>query len=122
VAVDFGALLRRLVVSEQVIIKSVGLRELPVLVAKFGYDGVKALLESGRVWLLCESMMTGDIGKYSDRTNGPVLPAGSYWFSALRFSPTKEMLSATAASDRQGAWRQCEAGEEAPQLGRWAFA
>jgi hypothetical protein len=49
VAVGFGALVRRLVVSEQLIIRSIGLQELPLLIAKFGYDGVKELLESGRV-------------------------------------------------------------------------
>lgn len=93
VAVDFGALLRRLVVSEQLVMQSIGLKELPLLVEKFGYDGVKALLESGRVRLLCQSMFTANIGQYADRTNGPVLPPGSYSFSALRTSPTKEMLS-----------------------------
>jgi hypothetical protein len=94
VAVDFGALLRKLVVSEQLVIQSIGLRELPFIVAKFGYDGAKALLESGRVRLLCEVMFTANIGQYTDRLNGPVLPLGSYSFSALRAAPTKEMLSA----------------------------
>jgi hypothetical protein len=93
ITVDFGALVRRLVVSEQFIMQSIGLRELPLLVEKFGYDGVKALLESGRVQLLCQSMFTANIGQYVERTNGPILPSGSYSFSALRASPTKEMIS-----------------------------
>jgi hypothetical protein len=91
--VDFGALVRRLVVSEQLIIRSTGLMELPLLVTKFGYDGVKELLSSGRVRLLCQAMFTANIGQYADRLNGPVLPPGSYSFSALRASPTPEMLS-----------------------------
>lgn len=85
--------MRRLVVSEQLIIRSIGLMELPLLVTKFGYDGVKELLASGRVRLLCQAMFTANIGQYADRLNGPVLPPGSYSFSALRASPTPEMLS-----------------------------
>src|SRR5882724_4765803 len=93
VAVDFGALVRRLVVAELLVVQSIGLRELPHLVRKFGYDGVDALLSSGRVRLLCESMFTANIGQYADRLNGPVLPAGAYSFAALRARPTQEMLS-----------------------------
>jgi hypothetical protein len=42
---------------------------------------------------MTESVTTGNIGQYSDRTNGPVLPLGSYSFSALRASSPKTMVS-----------------------------
>jgi hypothetical protein len=49
VRVDLGDFIRKLILFEQVVIESVRLLEFPVLVQKFGYDGVKSLLDSGRL-------------------------------------------------------------------------
>jgi hypothetical protein len=93
IEVDFGNLVRKLIVSEQLIVQSVGFKEIPLLVQKFGYDGVKALFDSGRVRMLVDGVGLANIGQYAQRTNGPVLPLGSYSFSALRFSTPKELVS-----------------------------
>jgi len=43
VKVDFGDLIRKLVLSDDVILQSIRLKELPLLVQKFGYEGMKEL-------------------------------------------------------------------------------
>jgi hypothetical protein len=83
--VDFGSLVRKLILSEEVIISSNHLREFSILLQKFGYDGVKEMLRSGRVRILRDHAVMAQIGQYGDRLNGPVLPPGSYSFSALTF-------------------------------------
>lgn len=87
VIVDFGSLIRKLIVSEQVIVESILLKEIPLLIQKFGYDGVKELLGSGRVRFLQGGLFFANLGQYAARTNGPVLPLGSYSFSALTAGP-----------------------------------
>jgi hypothetical protein len=93
IEIDFGNLVRKLILSEQIVVQSVGLKEIPLVIQKFGYDGVRTLLESGRVRMLTDGLGFANLGQYAARTNGPVLPLGSYSFSALRFSAPKEMAS-----------------------------
>jgi hypothetical protein len=59
--VSFGDIVRKLVLFEQVVIESNRLKEIPLLVQKFGYDGVKALMESGRVRIYAEASGIGQI-------------------------------------------------------------
>ncbi len=54
IRVDFGDLVRKLVLSEQLVIESCGLHEFPLLVRRFGYDGVLEMLSSGVVAVCCE--------------------------------------------------------------------
>jgi hypothetical protein len=49
VQVDFGDLVRKLILFDQVIVESVRLLEFPLLIQKFGRDGVTELLKSGRL-------------------------------------------------------------------------
>lgn len=53
--VDFGTLLRRLLLFDNVIIKSVRLKEIPSLVRTFGKTGFPLLLKSGILRISCES-------------------------------------------------------------------
>lgn len=52
--IDIAALLRRLILFDEVIIRSVRLRELPFLVRTFGKSGIITALESGVLKLSCE--------------------------------------------------------------------
>lgn len=51
---DIGALIRRLLLFETVIVRSVRLRELPFLVRAFGKHGFIELLNSGLLKIVCE--------------------------------------------------------------------
>jgi hypothetical protein len=53
-SVDLGALIRRLVLFDRVVVKSFRLRELPMLVRTFGKAGIQELLGSGILNLCCE--------------------------------------------------------------------
>lgn len=59
--VDFGNLLRRLLLFDTVTVKSVRLREIPFVVRTFGKTGFLQLLESGVLKISCEftSIITG---------------------------------------------------------------
>jgi hypothetical protein len=52
--IDVAALLRRLILFDEVIIRSVRLRELPFLVRTFGKSGILTAFESGVLRLSCE--------------------------------------------------------------------
>jgi hypothetical protein len=82
VHVDFANLLRKLVLFERVIVESIYLDEFPLLVRKFGYDGVRQLLESGRVRILCDQVLAAQIGQTRGVNWRPaLLPLGSYAFA-----------------------------------------
>jgi hypothetical protein len=93
VAVDFGDLVRKLVLFDQIVVESHNLKEPAPIAQKFGYDGAKALLESGRIRLVNDMLLIANLGQTAVRTNGPVLPLGSYSISALRATPPREFLS-----------------------------
>lgn len=80
--VDFGDLVRKLVLFEQVILESIRLREFPALIHKFGYDGVKELLESGRLRIHCSGESIGHM-ESEPKT------VGSHNFVAFDFADRK---------------------------------
>jgi hypothetical protein len=90
--VDFGDLVRKLVLFDQIIVESHNLKEPALVAQKFGYDGAKALLESGRVRLVNDMVWVADIGQ-APRPDRPVLPPGSYSINAVRLTPPREFLS-----------------------------
>ena len=53
-SIDLGALIRRLILFDRVVVKSFRLRELPLLVRTFGKTGIQELLASGVLQLSCE--------------------------------------------------------------------
>jgi hypothetical protein len=95
VTVDFGDLVRKLVLSEQVILESIRLKELPLLVQKFGFDGIKELLTSGRLRIHCDALTVGQTGQtlaLESRARKGLLPLGSYSFSVVRIADRKEYI------------------------------
>jgi hypothetical protein len=90
--VDFGDLVRKLVLFDQIMVESHNLKEPAAIAQKFGYDGAKALLESGRVRLVNDMVWVADIGQ-APRPNRPLLPPGSYSINAARLTPPQEFLS-----------------------------
>lgn len=54
VSIDVGALIRRLILFDGVIVRSFRLRELPLLVRTFGKTGVPELVQSGVLKFCCE--------------------------------------------------------------------
>jgi hypothetical protein len=92
VAVDFGDLLRKLILFDQIIVESHHLKELEPIAQKFGYDGAKALLESGRIRLVNDMVLIADIGQ-APRPNRPILPRGSYSINVVCLTPPRDFLS-----------------------------
>ena len=93
VELDFGGLVQKLILLEEIVVQSLSLSEIPMITRKFGYDGASELLKSGRIKFLTDSMTCANIGQLAARTNGPVLPLGCYCFSAVHAWSPKEMIS-----------------------------
>jgi hypothetical protein len=86
VAVDIGGLIRRLLLFERFTLQPTRLKEVPHLVAAFGYGGIRELLSSGAIGIYCDAVTIGEIGQTTElgsrAIKGP-LPLGSYSFSAI---------------------------------------
>lgn len=54
--IDVGLLVRRLVLFDKVILRSVRFRELPVLVRAFGESGLRALIDAGLLHFICDQL------------------------------------------------------------------
>jgi len=82
VEVDVGALVSRLILFEHCTLESDHLKEIPSLVAAFGVKGVRALLESGAVSIICDYLGAGNVGQTRDlkvtAARGGILPLSSY--------------------------------------------
>jgi hypothetical protein len=101
VALDVGALVRRLLLFEQLTLQSTRLREIPQLLAALGYDGVKELLDSGAVRIYCDAVTVAQIGQsdvLESRVKKGLLPRGSYSFSQVIPHDRKEYISGCFAS------------------------
>jgi hypothetical protein len=88
VTVDFGDVVRKLVLFEEIVVDSNGLREFPALIQKFGYAAVKELLESDRVRAIdCNVLTFGQTGQLTElrsRERKGALPLGAYSFGVIR--------------------------------------
>ncbi len=82
VAVDVGALVRRLLLFEHCTLESDGLVEIPRLYDAFGFRDLMALLESGALSIICDAVSMGNIGQTGGlkvtRARGRTLPLCSY--------------------------------------------
>ena len=80
--VDVGALVRRLILFEHCVLESDYLKEIPYLVAAFGYKGLRSLLSSGALSIICDYFAAGSVGQISDlkvtALRGGPLPLSSY--------------------------------------------
>jgi len=87
-------LVRKLVLSEQVLLDS-GVSGFPLLVAKFGYDGVSELLGSGKVRLIVDwvtATQTGQLSMMEWRVKKGLLPLGSYSLGVVRPHDVKQRV------------------------------
>ena len=67
--VNVGALVRRLLLFDTVVVKSFRLREFPVLIRAFGKDGFRQLLGSGFLKFNCEfTVLAGDFARNGVRS------------------------------------------------------
>ena len=81
--------------SEHVILESIRLKELPLMVQKFGYDGLKELLSSDRLRIHSDALTVGETGQATaleSRARKGALPLGSYSFSVVRIADRKEYI------------------------------
>jgi hypothetical protein len=94
--VDFGNFIRKLILSEQVILEAGLLEDFPLLIAKFGYDGMAELLKSGRLRIVADfftATNTGQIEILDSRRAKGILPLGSYSLDVLALHDLKEHVS-----------------------------
>lgn len=83
----------RLLLFDKYICQSKRLKEIPLLVKAFGYEGVRTLLKSKAIDIQCEIVgiaQGGQLGILDKRRKQGVLPLGSYSFSTVRFEPIRE--------------------------------
>jgi hypothetical protein len=93
VQVDFGDLIRKLVLAEQVLLETGAVEEFPPLIAKFGYDGVSELLRSGRLRVISDwvtAVQTGQVSVLEWRVKKGLLPLGSYSLGIVRPHDVKQ--------------------------------
>ncbi len=87
--VSRGALIRRLLLFEEVLIDSIRLTEVPAFVELFGVSGLERVLRSGCLRLKVEPITVAEIGSFGSvldhegRRTGSPLPPFSYAFSGI---------------------------------------
>src|SRR4051812_32964926 len=63
VGATLGAIVRRLLLFEEVILDTYAMRELPFLIDALGVDGLLALLESGALSIRADALTFGEVGR-----------------------------------------------------------
>ena len=93
--VDYGDFVRKLILSEQFIFEAGLLEDFPLLIAKFGYDGMAELLQSGRMRVLADFFTctnTGQTDILDWRRKKGILPLGSYSLSVVALHELKDHI------------------------------
>jgi len=91
--VDIRELVHRLVLFDECIIESTGLRELPPLVSSLGPDGVLRLIYSGALRFIGDVLTAGQVGQAAnvEGTAGDgILPLGSFRLAAITLAKGSE--------------------------------
>ena len=84
IGADLGALVRRLILFEQVIVDSFGMRELPALIDALGAAEFVQLLHSGAVAILADAWTVGELGNAGmESVSATPLPLLTYSFGSL---------------------------------------
>ncbi|HEX3679023.1 MAG TPA: hypothetical protein VHU90_04815 [Galbitalea sp.] len=91
--VDFGDVIRKLILFDEIVVESHNLKEFGPLAQKFGYDGLKAMLESRRLRFVKDMALVADMGQAPMPHRRTCLPAGSYAIHAVWARPPREVLS-----------------------------
>jgi hypothetical protein len=86
---NLGALVRRLILFEQVVIDSYGMRELPSLINALGPDPFVQLLESGAVAIRADGWALGEVGNDA-RALGRDTPLPPLSFALAPLVPVQE--------------------------------
>jgi hypothetical protein len=106
--VDVGALVRRLLLFEELILYSPGMRDLPALITAFGSDGLIQLIDSQALAVRIEAWTMGewgDLGVPADEPNRKPLPLNTYAISSVMHSnreKDKEKLIHEALGEIRG--------------------
>ena len=93
--VDYGDFVRKLILSEQFILEAGLLDDFPLLIAKFGYEGMAELLRSGRMRVLADFFTftnTGQTEILDSRQKKGILPLGSYSLSVVRLHELRDHI------------------------------
>ncbi len=95
VGVDLNAVVRRLILFDTYILKSIRLKEFPFLTSELGFDGMMQLLQSSAFEVECECIATGQTGQagiLDVRARKGVLPALSYSISGIDAGDRKKYI------------------------------
>ncbi|WP_145969072.1 hypothetical protein [Streptomyces hyaluromycini] len=96
VAVDVGALVRRLLLFEHCTIESNHLQEIPALVRSFGVDGLEALLDSSALSIICDALTVGSVGQNTElrvtEARGGPLPNNSYRIASISIGEREQYI------------------------------
>src|SRR5579863_2661449 len=87
--IQLGALIRRLLLFERVVVRSIGLREIPFLIRAFGKSGFLQLLNSGLLNVSCESLY---IVTPKSRNGVPAVPLCHFTFGRSEMTDREEWL------------------------------
>lgn len=92
--VDVGSIIENLLLFETYILNSIRLRELPLLIATFGYEGLRDLLKMGALKINVEALSVAQLGQtpLEGRLRKGLLPLGSYSFLLIRSENEKEYI------------------------------
>jgi hypothetical protein len=92
--VDLNGIIRRLILFDTYILKSLGLQESPFLIAELGFSGTMQLLASPAFEIQCEVMAVGQTGQTAmpDRESRGILPPLSYALSGIRSAEPKKFI------------------------------
>lgn len=95
VGVDVNSIVRRLILFDTYILKSVRLQEFPLLIAEVGFGGVLQLLESPGFEIECEIVAVGQTGQTAvleSRANKGILPPLSYSLAGIQIADRRKHI------------------------------
>jgi hypothetical protein len=92
--VDLNGIIRRLILFDTYILKSIQLKEVPFLITELGFNETMQLLESPALEIQCEVMTVGQSGQTAmpDRLRRGILPPLSYALSGIRSADQRKDL------------------------------
>jgi hypothetical protein len=94
IGVDLDSIIRRLILFDTYILKSIQLQEFPFLVEALGFDGTMQFLASPALQIEFECVTIGQTGQTSleSRLNKGILPMLSYSLAGVEASDHKELV------------------------------
>ena len=96
VEVDVGNILRRLLLFDTYILKTIRLKEFPEIVRRLGFEATLHLLSSDAFKIHCDALSTGQTGQATvlkSREEKGALPKGSYCFQSVSVPDRRDYIS-----------------------------